>query len=489
MPTRHVGHLLLAIEQAKRLLRAAVDGIDQIEIADAEVVLRVRLDEHLFNRGGCGVASGLGNRYRRRLVVERVDRVLRGRRQPLAGWSIEFDVIEAVALDLERADERRRRSTGGIGRQRRFAVISDHDLAAGRAHRRHRAQAHFGSLQDRDIAAILDLLRRQSGVCREVVFELEPLHVWQFDDVQRVMLRVDAIGFDEVFDGRREVEQHPFVLPFVAAQQRHPLVGRVGRLAHHQRGLIRVEARQLRADALVGAARDGDVAGGHLDAVRRRRFDIARDDEQGGQGMAQVGGAEREQCQRGDGDRGQRCAVAPDRCPLDAAAVLHVPHFRHRGFDEAANEGGGIRRTAAAAPGFHGADDRGLQRRLVFLEVERDLLVAGAAHQRTHQQVADQPGQREADDDPEGDDGPSGEAPRLQAVGREQQHEHAQANDAECASQRQLHPPAAPHLVDDVHELGIGIRAPIFVGHGRTSPDISLAPALTRTARSVATKS
>ena len=45
-----------------------------------------------------------------------------------------------------------------------------------------------------------------------MVFELEPLHVRQVDDLQREDRRVDAVGLDEVLDRRGEVEQHAFVL-------------------------------------------------------------------------------------------------------------------------------------------------------------------------------------------------------------------------------------------------------------------------------------
>ena len=55
--------------------------------------------------------------------------------------------------------------------------------------------------------------------------------------------------------------------------------------------------------------------------------------------------------------------------------------------------------SADCAPGLpaglDGADDRRLERRLVLLEIEGDLLVGHAAHQRAHEEQADEREQRD----------------------------------------------------------------------------------------------
>ena len=50
---------LLAVEQPQRLLGAAVDRVDQLEILDAVVVFGARLDEHFFDRRRRRVAARL----------------------------------------------------------------------------------------------------------------------------------------------------------------------------------------------------------------------------------------------------------------------------------------------------------------------------------------------------------------------------------------------------------------------------------------------
>ena len=89
-------------EQLDRLLRPAVDRVDELEIADAEVVLGGRLDEHFLDRRRGRVAPRLGERDGRRLVGQHVDRVLRRRRHALAGRRLQLDAVEAVLVRLER---------------------------------------------------------------------------------------------------------------------------------------------------------------------------------------------------------------------------------------------------------------------------------------------------------------------------------------------------------------------------------------------------
>ena len=63
---RHFGRRLAAAEEADRLLRAAVDRVDQLQVRDREVVVCARFDEELLHRRGVGVAARLRQRDRRR---------------------------------------------------------------------------------------------------------------------------------------------------------------------------------------------------------------------------------------------------------------------------------------------------------------------------------------------------------------------------------------------------------------------------------------
>jgi hypothetical protein len=47
---RHLVQALVSGEQLEGLLCAAVDRVHELQITDAEVVLGVHLDEHLFDR-------------------------------------------------------------------------------------------------------------------------------------------------------------------------------------------------------------------------------------------------------------------------------------------------------------------------------------------------------------------------------------------------------------------------------------------------------
>ena len=43
---------------------------------------------------------------------------------------------------------------------------------------------NLGAFENSNVSAVFDLLRRQAGIRREVVFKLEPLHVGEIDHFQ-----------------------------------------------------------------------------------------------------------------------------------------------------------------------------------------------------------------------------------------------------------------------------------------------------------------
>ncbi len=77
VPRRHFGRRLAAVVEPDCLLRPAVDRVDELQVLDREVVIGAGLDDELLYRRGIAVAARLGERDRRRLIRQHVDRVFR----------------------------------------------------------------------------------------------------------------------------------------------------------------------------------------------------------------------------------------------------------------------------------------------------------------------------------------------------------------------------------------------------------------------------
>jgi hypothetical protein len=111
----------------------------------------------------------------------------------------------------------------------------------------------------------------------------------------------------------------------------------------------------------------------------------------------------------------------------------------------------------ASSFGFHRRDDRGFERRLVLFEIERDLVVADATHQRADQEPAGKGQGGDDERDPESEDGRRAEAKRFERIGRGHQRDGGRRDEAHRAPQRELAAPALTHLTDDVDERRTGI--------------------------------
>ncbi len=94
------------------------------------------------------------------------------------------------------------------------------------------------------------------------------------------------------------------------------------------------------------------------------------------------------------------------------------------------------------------ADDLGLQRRLVFLEVQRHLFVGDVPEKRPHQEPADEAGERKGHQNPERDDRARTEPPGLQAPGRQHEGRGAKTEHADGTPEHQLVAPASPDLMN-----------------------------------------
>jgi hypothetical protein len=325
-----IRHPLAAAEERDHLLRTTVDAVHQLERFHAVVVLGLGLEEHFLDRRRRCVAARLADRHGRRLIGEHVDRILRRRGIAWTVRSVELDPVEAVVIGGEVRGQRAIRLDG----QRHLRFVVDENLPAVRGHRRHRPQVNLRAAQDRDVAAVLDLARLESRVGREVVLQLQPLHVRHVGDLERIHRRSHADGLDEVVDRRGQVEERAVVAVVGAADQRQALECRGRRLADHERCLIRLEPHEMGGDVLVGAARDGGVPRFDLDAIRCGRFDAPRNHQQGGERMTHVRGSEQEHGSGKEDNGGERPGVALHRQPLDTAPVLDGAALLDGGFDQ-----------------------------------------------------------------------------------------------------------------------------------------------------------
>ena len=162
----------LAANQRLGLFRPAVHRVHQVELLHAEVVVCARFDRELLDGRRDAVASGFGDRHGRRLIFEHVDRVLRrGGHQLVFGPALQLDLVEAVFVHLQLAEER-----AGIRSQRNRVVVHN-DAAGRRLHGGHNAHPHLGALKHRDVAAVLNLARRKTRVGRKHVLHFNLFHV------------------------------------------------------------------------------------------------------------------------------------------------------------------------------------------------------------------------------------------------------------------------------------------------------------------------
>ena len=306
----HFGERLRSAEQRHRLGRRAVGRVEQLQLLDAVVVVRARLEEELLDRAGLRVAPRLAEADRRHLVVDDVDRVLRRRVDLFGVRTGQLDVVEALLLDRESAGQR----AVGLRRQRQRAAVLQQNPSAGRLHRRRDVHEHVGAADRRDVAAAFDRARLQARVRREVVFEIELLDCRQVDDLERELRRQDAVRLDVVLRRFLEVEQHPLERSALGTgDERDALVLRAGRGAHHHARVFRTEADELRVNRLIRALRHFGVSGCDFNLVRARRFRAAIDRQQRRQAVPQIRRTERDDGSGEHGDADERGGMPAKR--------------------------------------------------------------------------------------------------------------------------------------------------------------------------------
>ena len=231
--------------------------------------------------------------------------------------------------------------------------------------------------------------------------------------------RLDAVRLDVVLGRLLEVEQH--ALERCRARRAATSGTRsnapLGVAAHHQRRVARREADQLGLDRLIGAARHLGVARRDLDPVRAGRFGAARDDQQRRQACRRNAGPNVMSSAAAAAIAAERQQLAPHAVALDRAAVVERRGTARSPARRASRPGAasGRRSDPPSTVASTALRMRRLERRVAFLEIERDLRVGDAAAQRPDQADAQQPGEDGERDDAERDDGGGAEAQRLEA--------------------------------------------------------------------------
>ena len=427
---------------------------------DAVVVVGARLDEELLQRGGAGVAAGAGEGKRRRLVVQHVDGVLgRGGHQPGAG-ALHLEVVEAVLLHHEGSGEGAVLGGGQFARQR---VVAPQVGARG-GNRGEGAQVDAGSAQHRDVAAVVDGTVRKPGVGREVVHQLEPVHVRQDLHIDSVQVRLHARGAHEILGDVFHAEEHHFEIPDIVlarvTPQEHGQGAEftVGAGAQKEFCLHGVETQVARRDAQIRAARDGDVARGNLDGVGVDFRRVRRGREQCRGAGAQEGRPGEEDDEDGECDARDGRGPAQQRRPLDPVSAIHGARLADRGLHEPLHERGRVRLTRGLGVGSRvdRAQDRSLQGWLVLLQIERDLRVGRPPPERAHEEPDSHHEQREPGEDAEAGDDRGAEAAAFHPPGGHQEGDQPDPEQRGQSAQRDAHAPAGSHVSNGVEKLESG---------------------------------
>ena len=444
-------------EQLDDLFLSAVDREDELELPDAVIVVGARLDEELLQRRGACVAAGTGEGERRRLVVQNVDGVLgRGGHQPGAG-ALHLEVVEAVLLHHERSGEGAVLGGRQIARQR---VVAPQVGARG-GNRGEGAQVDPGPAQHRDVATVVDGAVRKPGVGGEIVHQLEPVHVRQDLHIDSVQVRLNAGGAHEILGDVFHGEEHDLELADIllarVARQQHGEGPEftVGAGAQEEFRVHGLEAQVARRDAQVRAARDGDVARGHLDRVGVDLRRVRRRREQHRGPVTQEGRTGQEDDEEGEPDSRDGGGPAQQPRPLDAVSAIHGARLLDGGFHEPLHERRRVRRGVGigVGPGVDRAQHRGLEGRLVLLEIERHLRVGRPPPERAHQEPDAHRQQREPCEDPEAGDYRGAEAAALHPPGGHQEGHQADPEQRRQPAQRNAHAPAGSHVPNGVEQF------------------------------------
>ena len=256
------------------LFAAPLHRVDELERADAVIVVGARLDHHLFELGHLAIAGRTHDADVGRPIVEHADEVLRPLRARQPVDVLEADAVGAVLRDGQAGHERGRLLALGPERQRRAAF--ERDRAA-----THRlvgvdADRHVGAGRAEDVAAVLLVARRHLRERREGVLEIDARDAGGVDRGHLVLGRRQRPGDDAVAEIGLHLRPVGDVAGALAAHRLRHRVGGGDDQRRHVGGGAVGQAVEPRGDPQRRAAGDAHVPGRDHDRELRRRDVEAR---------------------------------------------------------------------------------------------------------------------------------------------------------------------------------------------------------------------
>ena len=450
-------------------LLTAVDRDPHLDLPHRVVVLRQDLGEHLLHRVGLRVPAGAQEPHDGRQVLEHLDQVVAGGRAEVPVRPRERHPVGAALREPERGRQHLGAGAGGRvgGRLRHFEGDLDRPRlqaqhAGRRRHRGDHPELDHGVGHGGDVSPVLDLAGAESGVLRIAIEQADLLHVGDVLDLDPERRGQHPVRIDVVVRRFRNPEQQvPEGAVLRVGKHRDRFPERTALDAGAEVHPLRREPFQPGCDPPVRVAGDGRVARVHQHPVGVRVADVPPGRKEEG-GAAKQRGRREQRRHEGDApDGGERSSGPAERRGLDQPALVQrleaadgLLHHQPRQVRGDPAPAGIVLRFPVTQ--LNPAADRFPQRGIVFLDVERHLL------------VGDPGAERPEDETPDG--GPEGEPRRrlqpanhprrvAQRVHRRRRHpddQHGGRPDHREAEEEAPGPPAVPHPADDPEKVVVG---------------------------------
>ena len=188
------------------MVRAAVDGVVQVHVVEAELIGGLDADGDFFDGAGAIIAAGAVDRDLRRLRFVGGDEVVLGEAHRLALVD-GGDVIRAVLLHVDRALVVVAVAAGEMDRL--AAVERELAIAAGAIHLDF--DLRVGAFDRAQIAGVLLRHRLQAGPLGIVIGDVNLLHRRQIDHAHLVVRRNERPGRHVVLDVLRQAGENKLV--------------------------------------------------------------------------------------------------------------------------------------------------------------------------------------------------------------------------------------------------------------------------------------
>ena len=450
-------------------LLATVDGDPHLDPPHRVIVLGEDLGEDLLDRVGLRIPAGPQEPHDGRQVLEHLDQVVARGRAQVPVRPRERHPVGTALREPERGRQHLGAGAGGRvgGRLRGFEGELDRSglqahHAGRRRHRGDHLQFHHGVGHGGDVSAVLDLAGAEPGVLRVAIEEADLLHVR------------DVLDLDPERRGQHPVRIHVVVRRFRNPEQQVPEGAVLGVRQHRDRlpertaldagaevHPLRREAFQPGRDPPVRVAGDGRVARVHQHPVGIRVADVPPGRKEEGGAAKQRRGREEGRDEGDAPDGGERSSGPAERRGLDqpplvqrleaADGLLHHQPRQVRG--DPAPAGVGLRPPVTQ---LDAAADRFPQRGIVFLDVERHLLVGDPGAERPDDEAPDGGAEGEPRRRLQAANHPRRVAQRVHRRRRHPDDQHGGRPDHREAEKEAPGAPAGPHPADDPEKVVVG---------------------------------